>query len=76
LQGLLVNSHDDDAIVMRARAAHFEAQIQRALFNTLKEGETGARINGADAGKSEQDEPKQGDQHAQTQINVVERKSA
>ena len=76
LQGLFVNAHDDDAIVMRARAAHFEAQIQRTLFDALQECETGARINGANPGKSEQHQPQQSDQHAQTQVNVVERESS
>jgi hypothetical protein len=76
LQGLLVNANDDDAIVVRARAAHFEAQVQRALFDALQESETGARIDGANPRKSEQDEPQQSDQHPQTQINVVERESS
>ena len=75
LEGLLVNAHDDDAVVVRARAAHFETQVQRALFDALQESETGARINRADPRKSEQHQAEQRDQHAQTQINVVERES-
>jgi hypothetical protein len=73
---LFVNAHDDDAVVMRARAAHFEAQVERALFDALQESEAGARVNGADPGESEQDQPQQSDQDAQTQINVVERESS
>jgi hypothetical protein len=44
------------------------------LFDALQESETGARINRANPGKTEQQQAEKGDQNPQTQVNVGEGK--
>ena len=44
LQRPLVDADDDDAIIVRAGAAHAEAHVQRALFDALEERNARARV--------------------------------
>ena len=72
LECVFVDGYDDDAVVVRALAADFEAQIERSSFDALKEGESRVGI-ALQSGERKESEARQRDGDGEPEVNVTKR---